>query len=158
MSCRLRVVARGDQNEADAKKQIRHREQGGGLRAPTGAEGCQITGFVNVKKVPGSVRINLYSPRYSVIPETVNASHWVRSLPPSLPSFLHPSLLPPFLHPFVLSHWPLHHTLITRWVGMHRIEKSTFNQLQPLRRYNISNFLTLKTIWAQCWTTTTRDP
>ena len=81
---RLRVVARGDQNEADAKKQIKHRERGGGLRAPIGAEGCQITGFVNVKKVPGSVRINLYSPRYSVIPESVNASHWVQSLPPSL--------------------------------------------------------------------------
>lgn len=78
MLFRLRMLARGDQDEADTKKNIKHRERGHGLKAPIGAEGCRLEGYLNVKKVPGSVRINLYSPRYSVIPETVNASHWVQ--------------------------------------------------------------------------------
>jgi len=77
---RLTNVARGDQLPADKKRMERHKKSGGGKTAAVGGEGCNINGELKVKKVPGSLHIQLTSPRYDVDASLINASHQIHRL------------------------------------------------------------------------------
>lgn len=74
---RARQVARGDQAEADKERLKQHKADGHGKKAPVGGEGCRLTGRLKVKKVPGTIRINLHSLRYSYDTLLINASHYI---------------------------------------------------------------------------------
>ena len=74
---RARQVARGDQADADKARLTLHKKNGGGKKSPVGSEGCRLTGRLKVKKVPGTIRINLHSLRYSYDTLLINASHYV---------------------------------------------------------------------------------
>ena len=74
---RATQVAKGDQAEADKEKLKQHKAAGGGKKGPVGGEGCRLTGRLKVKKVPGTIRINLHSLRYSYDTLLINASHHV---------------------------------------------------------------------------------
>lgn len=74
---RARQVARGDQAPADKERLKQHKQSGGGKKGPVGGEGCRVTGRLKVKKVPGTIRINLHSLRYSYDTLLINASHHI---------------------------------------------------------------------------------
>lgn len=73
---RVTQVARGDQSKADKEKLRIHKENGGKVTAPS-HEGCRVSGRLRVKKVPGTIRINLHSKRYSYDTLLINASHHI---------------------------------------------------------------------------------
>jgi len=74
---RVRQVARGDQTNADKQRLKLHKQDTGAENPAEGGEGCRVTGRLRVKKVPGSIRINLHSLRYSYDTLLINASHHI---------------------------------------------------------------------------------
>merc|ERR1711920_191104 len=86
-SSKFESLMEGEMDYAEAVKKQLHEEgkreaqkKGEAADHAPGAEGCQIYGHLNVKRVPGNFHIHLTNPAYSTAMDLVNGSHTVGEL------------------------------------------------------------------------------
>lgn len=80
MKKRAVEIARGDEQNAADKRKIELHRLDGETGPPVGKESCQIKGTTVVNLIPSQLRFHLTSPRHSIAPEKINATHTVTDL------------------------------------------------------------------------------
>lgn len=86
-STKFKELMEGEQDYAEVRKKELHandkiaaQKTGQVIQNHSGAEGCQIYGHLDVKRVPGNFHIHLSNPAYSTAANLVNASHTMGEL------------------------------------------------------------------------------